>query len=191
MSAREEVRKKNMMRLCEKLCRELAQAEHDAIIHTTREARRLGATPPADKLLAIALHAQQLRPRFDALVTLKRPIGVRVARVVANVFSTTRHLFADRLLASERSYRATLLGLRHGIDTARLLAEVVRRQDQARLFDFCNDLIAGREPLLRDAERALAWFADHPTVAVASGLRIGLLGTGAPARKLTEARERA
>ena len=171
------VRSTNLRRLSEKLCRELAQSEHDAIIHTTREARRLGATPPADKLQAIAAHATQLRARFDALVMPKQAVGVRAARVVANVFSTTRHLFADRLLSSERSYRATLLGLRHGIDTARLLCEVARRQEQVRLFDFCSDLIAGREPLLREAERALAWFADNPTLSLASGLRIGLFGT--------------
>jgi hypothetical protein len=168
-------------RLREKLCRELAQSEHDAVIQTAREAARLHVCPPAEKLRAIAAHAEHLRPRMNALMIREQPVGIRVGRLVGELFSGLRHLFFDRMLSAERSYRATLLGVRHGIDAAWLLRDVARREEQIRLFRFCDDLIAEREVLLRDAERALSWFADHPEIAMASGARIAL-GSGSVPR---------
>jgi hypothetical protein len=107
-----------------------------------------------------------------------QPIGIRVGRLVGEVFSGLRHFLFDRMLSTERSYRATLLGLQHGLDVARLLRDVARREEKIRLFRFCDDLIAEREVLLREAERALHWFAEHPEAAMASGARIAL-ATGA------------
>ncbi len=167
-----------LRRLREKLCRELAQSEHDAVVHTAREAARLRACPPAEKLRAIAAHAEYLRPRLDALLIPDQPFGIRIGRLVGEMFSGLRHLVADRVLSAERSYRATLLGLRHGIDVAWLLRDVTRREDNIRLFRFCDDLIAEREVLLREAERALVWFADHPSIAMASCAHTAL-GSGA------------
>ena len=167
-----------LRRLREKLCRELAQSEHDAVIQCAREAARLRACPPAEKLRAIAAHAEHLRPRLDALLIPGQPIGIRVGRLVGEAFSGLRHFFFDRMLSAERSYRATLLGLQHGIDAARLLRDVARREELIRLFRFCDDLIAEREVLVREAERALVWFAEHPEIAMASGARIAL-GSGA------------
>lgn len=171
-------------RLRNKLCRELAQSEHDAVIQTTREAARLGACPPAEKLRAIAAHAEHLRPRLDSLMLRSQPIGIRVGRLVGEVFSGLRHFLFDRMLAGERSYRATLLGLQHGLGAARLLRDVARRDEHVRLFRFCDDLIAEREVLVREAERALVWFADHPAIALASGARIAL-GAGAATPSVT------
>jgi hypothetical protein len=167
-----------LQRLREKLSRELAQSEHDAVLQTTREAGRLGMCPPAEKLRAIAAHAEHLRPRLDSLLVHEQPVGIRVGRLVGEVFSGLRHFLFDRMLSAERSYRATLLGLRHGIDVAWLLRDVAQRDEQVRLFRFCDDLISEREVLLREAERALVWFADHPGIALASGARIIALGTG-------------
>lgn len=161
-------------RLRRRLCRELAQTEQDAMLHTVREASRLGKTPPSDALRAIAAHATHLRPRLDALLVPKQPLGIQVGRWVGRTFSAVRHYFVDRVLSAERSYRATLLGLFHGLDTARLLREVSHRSDEIRLFRFCDDLIAQREPLIREAERALSWFAVHPDAALASGARLAL-----------------
>jgi len=161
-------------RLREKLCREIAQAELSAILHPEREARRLGDVPPAEKLLEISAHAKHMRPRLDALLVPNQPVGIRVGRLVGEMFSNTRHFFFDRFLSTERSYRATLLGLHHGIGIAKLLRELAQREDLVRLHRFCDDLIADREPLLREAERVLAWFADHPDIASASGLRNAL-----------------
>jgi hypothetical protein len=165
-----------LSRLRRKLSRELAQSEHDAMIHPLREARRLGNIPPAAALRAIAAHAAHLRPRLDALLLRHQPFGIRVGRWVARVFSGLRHFFVDRLLSAERSYRGTLLGLAHGLDTARLLREVAHRGEELRLFRFCDDLIAQREPLIREAERTLSWFAVHPGTALASGMRLAIGG---------------
>lgn len=144
------------------------------MVHPAREASRLGKVPPADALRAIAAHAEHLRPRLDALLIPRQPLGMRAGRWVGRTFSAVRHFFIDRLLSSERSYRATLLGLLHGLDTARLLREVAHRCEEIRLFRFCDDLIARREPLVREAERALSWFAVHPDTALTSGARLAL-----------------
>jgi len=165
----------DLARLREKLCRELAQAELAAMIHTAREASRLGDTPPAAMLREVSAHAEHLKPRLDALLISRQPIGTRVAHWLGHTFSLIRHYAVDRVLSVERSYRATLLGLVHGLDTARLLREVAHRsEEEVRLFRFCDDLIAQREPLIREAERALAWFASHPETALTSGARLAL-----------------
>ena len=162
----------DLQRLRAKLCRELAQSEHDARIHTTREADRLGRVAPAEQLRAIAAHAEQLRPRLEAVVGRRQPIGLRLGRAVGGMFSAMRHWLIDRALSGERSYRATLLGLRHGLDAARLLREVARREGLAELFELCDQLITERTVLLGVAERALTWFAVHPELAVQSGHRL-------------------
>ncbi len=168
----------DLAKLRRKLCRELAQSEQDAVLHTTREASRLGKKPPAAMLREIAAHAAHLRPRLDALLLPRQPFGVRAGRLVGRTFSAIRHYAVDRFLSTERSYRATLLGLQHGLDTARLLREVAHREDEIRLFRFCDDLIAQREPLIREAERALSWFASNPQTALTSGGRLALQHAG-------------
>jgi hypothetical protein len=157
--------------LREKLSRELAQAEHSAMVHTDREASRLGDIPPASRMRAIGSNARHLKPRFEALVTLDQPIGVRLGRAVGEMFSAARHFVTDRILSTERSYRATLLGLRHGLDAARLLREVARVELDDELVAFCDDLIFQREQLLAAAEAELCWFATHASFAMASGAR--------------------
>jgi hypothetical protein len=157
-----------------KLCRELAQSEHDARIHPVREARRLGDTPPARALLAIADHAEELQPRFASLMLRDQALGLGLGRAVGAAFSALRHAIFDRIIDTERSYRATLLGLRHGIDVARLLREVAARERDTPLVRFLDELLADRLFLMEDADGALDWFADEPNVAIASGLRLAL-----------------
>lgn len=170
----------DLQRLREKLCRELSQSERDASLHTTREAGRLGDVPPAQALLAIAAHARSLRAAFDALITTDQPVGVRLGRTVGHVFSALRHFLFDRMIDTERSYRGTLLGLRHGVDITRLLREVALREGDAKLVRFCDELLVERQGLLEHAEQALAWFADEPTLALKSGARIVLEPGPAP-----------
>src|SRR5688572_15180511 len=117
----------DLEKLYAKLCRELAQSEQSASVHPRREARRLGDTAPAQALLAIAAHADELRPRFEALMAKRQPKGIEIGRVFGRAFSAIRHAIADRLIDAERSYRGTLLGLHHGIDVTRLLREVALR----------------------------------------------------------------
>src|SRR3569832_2813118 len=125
-------------RLRDKLCRELAQSERDARLHTRREAKRLGECPPAQALLASAAHADDVEVALEKLTKQRVGVGLRVARAVAKVFSGVRHFFTDRLIDRERSYRATLLGLKHGIDTLRLLREVVTINCDVALLKFCD-----------------------------------------------------
>jgi len=161
--------KNDLRTLGEKLCRELAQSEQSAEVHPAREARRLGRTPPGRALRAISEHATRLRPELTAMC-VDQPLGIRVGRAAGEMFSTLRHLVFDRLIDTERSYRGTLLGLRHGVDLARLLREIALRRGQDGLVQYCDELLVDRVILIEDAEAALAWFADEPGRALQSGL---------------------
>lgn len=160
----------HLLRLREKLCRELAQSEYDAKHHTLREARRLGDVPPSHALRMIADHATQVRPRFEALIKGAQPVGVTLGRTFGELFSSLRHFLFDRMIDTERSYRGTLLGLRHGIDIVRLLREVALRQDDGAMVHFCDELLIERLSLIERAEQALAWFAEEPEQALKSGV---------------------
>jgi hypothetical protein len=156
-------------KLREKLCRELAQSEHDAIVHCLREARRYGRQPPGQILRAVADHASQIRPALGRVWGERPPLGIRVGRAVGEAFSVLRHLAIDWIIDAERSYRATLLGLRHGLDAARLLRDVLVQQQDYDALRVCDELIAGRSELLTRVEDRLWWFAAHPDVALRSG----------------------
>jgi hypothetical protein len=164
----------DLEKLYAKLCRELAQSEQSASVHPRREAKRLGNTAPAHALLAIAAHADELRPRFEALMAKRQPKGIEIGRVFGRLFSQIRHVIADRLIDAERSYRGTLLGLHHGIDVTRLLREVALRAHDTHLVKFCDELLVERLGLIEGAEQALAWFAEQPSAAIRSGARLAL-----------------
>lgn len=154
-------------RLREKLCRELAQSEYDAVIHTRREARRYGAASPGLALRAIADHAVEVRPQLEALWA-GQPVGIGAAHVVGELFSSLRHFAFDWMIDAERSYRATMLGLRHGLGASQLLREVLIQQRDQPAQQVCADLIEVRTRLVCDAERELRWFAEHPDAALRS-----------------------
>ncbi|MDQ3364019.1 MAG: hypothetical protein M3680_01125 [Myxococcota bacterium] len=164
----------DLYKLCTKLCRELAQSEHSATVHTRREARRLGPVPPAAALLAIAQHADSQRPRFESLMVKRQPVGLRLGRGFGELFSRLRHALFDRLIDTERSFRGTLLGLRHGVDVVRLLREVALRTGDTHLMRFCDEWLDERHCHLEHAEQTLAYFAEQPARALQSGLRIAL-----------------
>jgi hypothetical protein len=155
-----------------KLCRELAQSERSAVVHTRREAQRLGDSPPARALRALGAHATATRPRFDSLVTGRQPVGAVAGRAFGQLFSALRHYLFDRLVDVERSYRGTLLGFHHGLAVARLLRDVAERLDEPEMVAFCDEWLGERKPLLEAAERELHWFAEQPRKAIRSGLRI-------------------
>lgn len=158
-------------RLRDKLCRELAQAERDARLHPRREARRLGDGQAAQALLAIADHADGIEPVLMKVLGQRQSVGIKVAHAVASVFSGVRHLFVDRIIDRERSYRGTLLGLKHGIDAARLLREVATLEHDVALLKFCDLFLVERLCLLEDAEQAMVWFAEQPEIALGHGSR--------------------
>jgi len=162
----------SIRQLRDKLCRELAQSEQSAAVHCEREARRYGAHPPGHVLRAIASHAREMRAPLSGVIEARQPFGARVGRAVGEAFSAIRHFAADRVIDAERSYRATLLGVRHGLDVARLLHEVLLQQQDARGARTCDLLIDQRSQLVVDAEAALRWFARNPDVALHSSTSI-------------------
>ncbi len=171
---------KSLRKLKEKLCRELAQSEHSAIVQPRREARRLGDIPPAHALLAISEHASAVRPRLEALIEGRRTggPGFAIGRAAGSMLSTLRHFVLDRLIDTQRSYRGTLLGVDHGIDIVRMLAEITMRDGDEHLATFCAEWLRERLVLVENARRELAWFTDDPKFAMQSGLRRALTGGG-------------
>jgi len=97
-----------------------------------------------------------------------------IAHAVGEMFSVLRNLIGDRIIDTERSYRGTLLGFRHGVDVTRLLREVAIRLGDERLRVFCDEWLAERVELIHEAETQLAWFADVPHRALESGLSVAL-----------------
>ncbi|HEY0251537.1 MAG TPA: hypothetical protein VGC41_08420 [Kofleriaceae bacterium] len=144
-----------------KLGRELLQSERDCRLHTRREAHRQGPGAPSEALLAIAHHADACEPRLVELLAAS-PLELGVARAVAHAFSNLRYGFFDRVLAHERTYRATLLGVRHDLDLAKLLFSVADRREMTGMRRFLSEMVPRRAALLVDAVAALEWFADHP-----------------------------
>lgn len=150
--------------LYRKLCRELAQAEQAADLHPRRQARQLGNTAPANAFLDIADHARSWWPAYRAAAG--HALGLGAGVTVGKMFSAIRYVAVDRWIDAQRAYRGTLLGLRHGVDCARLLGEVATDVGNAPLVRWCDEMLEGRLLLLAEAERALAWFARHPGAAI-------------------------
>jgi len=87
------------------------------------------------------------------------------------------------MIDAERSYRATLLGLRHGVDLARLLHEVAMRGDDPALRELTRRICTEREVLLANAVDTLRWFAEQPRLALTSGLRLPVRAPTPAARR--------
>jgi hypothetical protein len=155
-------------KLLRSIARELFQTEVSARLHCRREAARLGDEPPAQPLLATAAHAEHtLRqlPRFAQEHGL--PISV-FGSVLGAVFSSLRDQLLDRLVCSERSYRGTLLGMRHGVDVVTMLKDVAEQLPDPVLAEWCENWLEARSPLVEHAAEQLQWFASHPQHAIAS-----------------------
>lgn len=147
------------------LVRELFQTEQSAARHPRIEVERLGDVPPAQVLRAVAAHADSA---LSELPTLVKQYGLPVSlggRAVGSAFSMIRNQLTDLFFTLERSFRGTLLGMRHGVDLVTLVEQVARRDGATALADWCLMWLERRRALVADAERALAWFADHPEAA--------------------------
>jgi hypothetical protein len=179
-----------LKKLREKLCRELAQSEYDANVHCDREARRYGARPPGQAMRLIAVHARDMRAQLEPLWRDEQTAGMRAGQVVGEVFSAVRHFAVDWAIDAERSYRATLLGVQHGIGVAQLLHHVLRKQRDTVALRACDKLIDGRTRLLSRAEDRLDWFADHANIALRSSRRQIAKPSG-PAIEIRPAKRRA
>lgn len=152
--------------LLKSLMREFFQTETSAVVHCRREADRLGEAPPARTLRALADQAETVLkelPQIAEQCALPKSKG---GMTVGQLFSETRDKLLDRLIRSERSYRGTMLGVRHGVDLVALLAPAAQQGGLDSLRDFCERWLTARRPLVERLEGDLAWFAKQPGVAM-------------------------
>jgi hypothetical protein len=149
-------------RLLRSLTRELFQTETSAAWHCQREAERLDGTPPAEVLRAVAAHAERVRSALPKLASSEELPVSKLGTAVGAFFSQTRDKVLDRVIQVERSYRGTLLGVRHGLDLVSMIRHVAARSEHPRLTEFCEEWLATRSALVDRLEDQLAWFADEP-----------------------------
>ncbi len=155
-------------KLLRTLVPELFQTERSAEQHCAREAYRLGDSAPATALRAVALHAIRVNRELPAIIKTSGLPVAGAGSLLGRLFSMVRQTVADRLIDEERSYRGTLLGLRHGVDVVKMLQHVADASGKLELAGWCTRWLAEREPLVAAVEHALTWFALHPAVAIES-----------------------
>jgi hypothetical protein len=142
---------------------ELARAERSAIRRLRKQAHRVGDGEPfAETMLRAARHAERSLAEFERSA---RGWRQRARAAFEQVLATLRGGLADLLVNHERSYRATLLGLRSAIDCAVLTQAVAQRAGRPDLAGFCGRWLDERRRLAAECERQLAWFAFHPQFA--------------------------
>lgn len=144
------------------LVHELFQTEQSALEHPQIEADRLGDVPPARALREVAVHATRALAELPPLMRRSDLVVSRGGKLVGSMFSRVRDCFADLMLSREKSYRATLLGMRHGVDLVELVATLARSDGDLELADWCDLWLARRRPLVEAAAGELVWFAEHP-----------------------------
>jgi hypothetical protein len=95
---------------------------------------------------------------------------------IGALFSSVRERVADHLIDAERSYRGTLIGIRHGVDLVKMLRHVATASAQPALLNFCEAWLTERVPLVQQVEDNLAWFAQHSERALELARPLSLLG---------------
>ena len=148
---------------------ELFQTERSADVHSTREADRLGGAPPALALRLVAAHAQGAMGEIVELAEARGFADTRAGVGVGSMFSQFRDGLADHLISRERSYRVTLLGMRHGMDVVRSVRFVAEAAGDTGLSTFCQTWLEHRAPLVDRVAAELAWFARNPESALEGG----------------------
>lgn len=148
--------------LLRKLFAEFFQTERSASRHGRREARRYETAPPAQALRAVSEHAERELRELKELARLKGLQERRVGAIVGESFSLIREFVGDRLVDAERSYRGTLLGMRHGIDLVDLIRRVADACGQVEVGGFCTRWLDERRPLVHEVSQVLSWFAANP-----------------------------
>jgi len=154
-------------KLFKRLGHELFQTETSAALHCRREAQRLGGAPPAQALRAIADHAEDVLRELPAMAALTSVPESKAGAMVGRIFSELRDKLADRAIDTERSYRGTLLGARHGIDLVRLLQFTAEQEGDQPLQAFCATWLGHRAELVERVADELQWFARNPEAATA------------------------
>ena len=148
--------------LLRKLFREFTQTERSASRHGRREADRYGTEPPAQALRAVADHAERALREIADLARRSDLRANSVGALVGESLSLVRELIADQLVDAERSFRGTLLGIRHGTDLVDLIRRVADASGQVEIGGYCTRWLEERQPLVDHVARELGWFAKHP-----------------------------
>lgn len=151
------------------LLQELFQTEQSAKVHPAREAERLGAIPPAAALRAVSEHATHI---LEELPGLTQRCGLELGllgKTTGQLLSNLRQWVIDRLVEPERSYRATLLGMRHGVDLVTLISQLAQAEGNHDLAKWCARWLRERSPLVESVAVELSWFAQSPQAAIAAG----------------------
>lgn len=148
---------------------ELFQTEQSADVHSRREADRLDNEPPAKALRAVADHAKGALIELTALAEPRGFSATRAGMAVGSFFSAVRNILADRLIDRERSYRGTLLGMRHGLDVVRSVRFVAEAAGDTALAATLDAWLRVRAPLVDNVAAELAWFARNPDRALEGG----------------------
>jgi hypothetical protein len=150
------------------LVHELFQTERSAKLHPVIEAERLGDVPPARVLRAVAAHAELALAELPPLVKRHQLPDSKIGRLVGSTFSALRDKVFDLMLSEEKSYRGTLLGMRHGVDLVELIENVAREDGDQVFAEWCGRWLERRRALVEEAARELSWFARNPERARAS-----------------------
>jgi hypothetical protein len=128
--------------------------------------------PPADALLAVARHAKDTLRELPSLARAEELPGSIAGVYTGALFSELRDKLLDPITTSERSYRGTLLGTRHGLDLVLMLRALADETVRAGLFDFCDGWLTARTVLVEELEEHMHWFAQHPDCAICSARKI-------------------
>ena len=147
------------------LMSELFQSERSAMKHPRREADRLADSPPAHALRAVADHAERMNERLREVAKANDVSVSRAGVLVGSFLSGLREGVVDRLVERERSYRGTLIGMRHGVDLVKMIQKVADACGLVELGGFCTTWLDERQPLVLKVEQAMGWFAEHPVQA--------------------------
>lgn len=152
--------------LLQQLGYEFWQTETSASRHCRREAERLRDAPPARALLGAARHADAVLAELPNFPLLRTRGQSGIGMAIGKLFSSARDTLADKLLTAERSYRGTLLGLRHGVDLGQLMLAAAEHADDEPLRNFLEQWLNQRIPLVEIVAGELHWFADRPEQAL-------------------------
>ncbi|MBL8739460.1 MAG: hypothetical protein JNK04_00150 [Myxococcales bacterium] len=151
--------------LVESLLRELHQTERSCATHCRREAERFPGERPAYAMIHLAEHADQVLERMKPLG--RDGTAQKLAEGLGSFLSLCRELVLDRIVREERSYRGTLLGVRHGIDLVILLRNAAVSEKSDLMLEFCDKWLEKRTVLWEEAVAALEWFDQNPERAMA------------------------
>ncbi|MDO9019424.1 MAG: hypothetical protein Q8S73_13080 [Deltaproteobacteria bacterium] len=147
---------------------ELFQTEESALQHPRIEAERLGDAPPGRTMMAVSEHAGRSLEELRALASAEGLETTSAGARLGDLFSVLRDAVADRTLDREKSYRGTLLGMRHGIDLVTLVEGTARVEGRVAVSSWCQRWLAERRPLTEGVAGELAWFAANPEHALES-----------------------